>query len=649
MFAQPSLRMSTSRASDIHHQLDVPLNLTQHYSTKSDALISTYIVHGLLVMDQDDRKTWFLNDENSIKQETDAAKDTIAQQASSRFNLMDQDLPEERVSQPSATVSPVPVPRLASTVIKREPNSDQDIKAQKPPTRFSSIDWNPFTQLDTQLGTVPHLSRSEPVVKQEPSVSRFNDPQQVSTRFGSMDRDDPKKPVSQPSPTVNIAQIPRWDMDVIKQDVDGGQVLNAQQLGTCYNPIDLSSLTQADSQSPVTTNPMLREPIIKREPSVSQGIKAQRVPIRFDAINWDGWAQPVSRQPSASVRSVESHELVEDLIKQAIDFDQSLKAEQGPIRFNSVDRRSPTEFFCPPSAAIDSAKTSRMSPTWTIDNSDIGHDLIKRGQPVMQPSCATAANTTPLPPRGSKRGPCTEPSLKAREQLMEQAATASVGMATARSRNEPPPMLSAAVSDTKPPSAANSQHLEPQSNSRLEPDAHLTLTEVHRRLTSLKDKIKSARSGTNNSKLQGLLREREHLLEVLRRLELENERRKHSGKPNPKSTDDYTSIDYPPRSTTSGAASTKKRPREPSPDDEMEVMTEIITQINRITKRVSGLPNKSGSQKRRNGAAEGLAVALRASANELLATTEDVTRYSMHRDDWFEHRPGRRADYYYYY
>lgn len=54
------------------------------------------------------------------------------------------------------------------------------------------------------------------------------------------------------------------------------------------------------------------------------------------------------------------------------------------------------------------------------------------------------------------------------------------------------------------------------------------------------------------------------------------------------------------------------------------MMTEVIAEVNRITKRVSGLRDKPGQQKRRKLATQGLGVALRASVEELLAETWDV-------------------------
>ncbi|KAL8854429.1 MAG: hypothetical protein Q9221_000699 [Calogaya cf. arnoldii] len=90
--------------------------------------------------------------------------------------------------------------------------------------------------------------------------------------------------------------------------------------------------------------------------------------------------------------------------------------------------------------------------------------------------------------------------------------------------------------------------------------------------------------------------------------------------------DRYVPVDhYTPHTKTRGAAGTAKRPREQSPEEEMEVMAEAITQVNRIMKRISSLQDRSRPQKRRKGSAEGLAVALRASVEELLAKTNEVT------------------------
>lgn len=56
-------------------------------------------------------------------------------------------------------------------------------------------------------------------------------------------------------------------------------------------------------------------------------------------------------------------------------------------------------------------------------------------------------------------------------------------------------------------------------------------------------------------------------------------------------------------------------------------MAEVITQVNRLTKRVAGLQEQRRPEKRVKGAAEGLSVALLASVEELLAKAEDATGY----------------------
>ncbi|KAI4249320.1 MAG: hypothetical protein L6R40_000778 [Gallowayella cf. fulva] len=70
-----------------------------------------------------------------------------------------------------------------------------------------------------------------------------------------------------------------------------------------------------------------------------------------------------------------------------------------------------------------------------------------------------------------------------------------------------------------------------------------------------------------------------------------------------------------------------KRRRDPSPEEDTEVMAEVITQVNRLTKRVAGLQEQRRPEKRVKGAAEGLSVALLASVEELLAKAEDATGY----------------------
>ncbi|KAL8875336.1 MAG: hypothetical protein Q9198_006290, partial [Flavoplaca austrocitrina] len=91
------------------------------------------------------------------------------------------------------------------------------------------------------------------------------------------------------------------------------------------------------------------------------------------------------------------------------------------------------------------------------------------------------------------------------------------------------------------------------------------------------------------------------------------------------SVDRYIPTDrYTPQPGNRGAADPSKRPRESSPEEDVEVMTEIINQVNRISKRVARLEDRPGPQKRKKLATQSLAVALRASVEELLYKTKDI-------------------------
>ncbi|KAL9615803.1 MAG: hypothetical protein Q9204_008664 [Flavoplaca sp. TL-2023a] len=89
--------------------------------------------------------------------------------------------------------------------------------------------------------------------------------------------------------------------------------------------------------------------------------------------------------------------------------------------------------------------------------------------------------------------------------------------------------------------------------------------------------------------------------------------------------DRYVPADrYTSQPKSRGAAEMTKRPRESSPEEDVEVMTEAITEVNRITKRISGLGDRPGQQKRRKLTTQGLGVALRGSVEELLAKTWEI-------------------------
>ncbi|KAL8861578.1 MAG: hypothetical protein Q9178_002102 [Gyalolechia marmorata] len=191
----------------------------------------------------------------------------------------------------------------------------------------------------------------------------------------------------------------------------------------------------------------------------------------------------------------------------------------------------------------------------------------------------------------------------------------------------------------------------------LRPGAQLTLHDIEQTLASLNRQINSANLTSDTSKIERLANEKERVLKIWRNLSMENLQQKNGSVSNAahlgnmternapsnlysqasdryarmrdkaRSIDRYVPIDrYTPQPKARGSADLIKRPREPSPEEENEVMAEVITQINRLTKRVAGLQHEQGPQKRRKGAAEALAVALRASVEELLAKTKEITR-----------------------
>ncbi|KAL8981047.1 MAG: hypothetical protein Q9205_004047 [Flavoplaca limonia] len=273
----------------------------------------------------------------------------------------------------------------------------------------------------------------------------------------------------------------------------------------------------------------------------------------------------------------------------------------------------------------------------------------------------------------TKQGPYIDQSLMSRERLLRQAALASIGKQPIRPRNEMVPMPLPAQLDNRQLLALDSRSWIPRSHLPLGPKGHLTLHDVEENLASLNRQISS--SACDVSKQQRFLHEKERVLGVWRQLNANNLRKKNDAlnqsinnclanpidrytpneshaKPEkpadrctPTSISRYapTSDYYPPKCSTSGlvdryvptdrytpqpgtrgAADPTKRPRESSPEEDVEVMTEIINQVNRISKRVARLQDRPGPQKRKKLATQSLAVALRASVEELLYKTKAI-------------------------
>ncbi|KAL8921000.1 MAG: hypothetical protein Q9172_004242 [Xanthocarpia lactea] len=288
------------------------------------------------------------------------------------------------------------------------------------------------------------------------------------------------------------------------------------------------------------------------------------------------------------------------------------------------------------------------------------------------PAPADKQPTSRLPPCVVKQEQDIDESLIARERLLKQAARASVKMVVARHHREAKPMSNPTPFGTEQPSASDHNQLSvPSANQAFHPHrpstaqltlplrsgARLTLHDIEQTLASLNRQINSANPTSDTSKKERLANEKERVLRVWRNLSTENLQQKNGTVSNAahlgnmterhapsdlyskasdryarmrnkaSSVDRYVPIDrYTPQPKTRGSADLIKRPREPSPEEENEVMAEVITQVNRLTKRVAGLQHEQGPQKRRKGAAEALAVALRASVEELLAKTKDITR-----------------------
>ncbi len=298
-----------------------------------------------------------------------------------------------------------------------------------------------------------------------------------------------------------------------------------------------------------------------------------------------------------------------------------------------------------------------------------------------------ATDTNPIcgsTPRAIKQEANTSQNLMAREQLLRQAAKASFGLTAAHRRSEATSMPYTAGLSTQQPSAQYHEQPTLSPNLPLGPTARLNLHDVETVLASLNRQIKNP-SEMDAIHLERLVHEKDRVLGVWRKLSMEHLHKKNGALTNwtntiypanstdryvlsplkakngahlasttdrytpapsdpladirantkdwsgrmgswDRSIDRYVPIDrYTPRAKSHGATAMAKRRREPSPTNEMELIAEVITQVARITKRVSGLHDLPGPQKRRKGAAEGLAVALLASVEELMVKTKEFT------------------------
>ncbi|CAO1598392.1 hypothetical protein XANCAGTX0491_002160 [Xanthoria calcicola] len=298
-----------------------------------------------------------------------------------------------------------------------------------------------------------------------------------------------------------------------------------------------------------------------------------------------------------------------------------------------------------------------------------------------------ATDTSPIcgsTSRAIRQEPNTSQSLMAREQLLRQAAKASLGLTAAHRRSEAASMPYTAALSTQQPSAQYHKQPTLPPTLPLGPTACLNLHDVEMVLASLNRRINNT-SEMDAIATERLVHEKDRVVKVWRQLSIEHLNKKNGvvtdstntvypanstdryvpARPKAKNgahlanmTDRYTpapsdpladaradtndrsgrigswdrSIDryvpidrYTPRPKSQGATAMAKRRREPSPVDEMELIAEVITQVARITKRVSGLHDLPGPQKRRKGAAEGLAIALLASVEELMAKTKEFT------------------------
>ncbi|KAL8780649.1 MAG: hypothetical protein Q9213_006358 [Squamulea squamosa] len=263
-------------------------------------------------------------------------------------------------------------------------------------------------------------------------------------------------------------------------------------------------------------------------------------------------------------------------------------------------------------------------------------------QPLVVPDkLSTSRSTSSV----IKQEPNIDQSLIARERILKEAAIAARQHSASHQRRGETRVVQ--------------QHKQsiPRLTPTLGSTAHLTLRGVEDTLASLNKQISNANVTHDTDKRERLAHEKERVLRVWRQLSAEHLRKKHGGveisanaahftgryvpsdsnagmsdgtartgnSSNP--IDSYRPVDrYRPQYQMPVVADIAKRLREPSPEEEMEVMAEVITQVNRLTKRVAGLQDGPGPQKKRKGAAEGLAVALRASVEELLAKTKEVTK-----------------------
>lgn len=323
----------------------------------------------------------------------------------------------------------------------------------------------------------------------------------------------------------------------------------------------------------------------------------------------------------------------------------------------------------------DSVSAAPITSAVTKQEAIVQQAPLTRDRPSssQRPSATKTAATPQSTSIATKQGPYIDQSLMSRERLLRQAALASIGKQPIRPRNEMIPMPLPAELDNRQPLALDSRSWIPRSHLPLGPKGHLTLHDVEENLALLNRQISS--SAWDVSKQQRFLHEKERVLGVWRQLNANNLRKKSDAlnqsittclansidqytlkeshpKPEkpadrctPTSISRYapTSDYYPPKCSTSGsvdryvptdrytpqpgtrgAADPSKRPRESSPEEDVEVMTEIINQVNRISKRVARLQDRPGPQKRKKLATQSLAVALRASVEELLYKTKEI-------------------------
>ncbi|KAI4099982.1 MAG: hypothetical protein LQ339_005648 [Xanthoria mediterranea] len=246
-----------------------------------------------------------------------------------------------------------------------------------------------------------------------------------------------------------------------------------------------------------------------------------------------------------------------------------------------------------------------------------------------QPSGAT--DTDPIcgsTSRAIKQEPNTSQSLMAREQLLRQAAKASFGLTLGRRRSDTP-----ALNTQQPPAQYHKQPTPPPTLP-LGPTARLNLHDVEMILASLNRQINNT-SEMDAIGLERLVHEKDRVvgsvypanstdryvpapLKAKNCAHLANTTDRYTPAPSDpladarantndrsgrmgswdRSIDRYVPIDrYTPRPKSQGTTAMAKRRREPSPADEMELIAEVITQVARITKRVSGLHDLPGPQK----------------------------------------------------